>query len=403
MDGVWPPQQIYSELTKHFGDGNVAMDVKNILPGEDFREFIKKKIKECDIFLTIVGDRWTEILKARRDDPKDFVRIEIQTALESKKIVVPILVDNASMPRKEDLPLELEDFAYKEARELRAGPDFDDQMDRLIKELDRLLSKKILPKLIAVAIVIVLMTGGWYYYKDQQKIHSKIERFDNQVDDLETAIAKVNNQYKEKLKELSIQVEIISQATRALKEQATKAGLESHLYKLQDRFNLVQIQLDRKEKTLITAECSDYELAELYNIFSFEKKNYDFETAWFSLGSDVCRYKSMGSFRPTEVKINKSSVRIGFDIKLKSRFVLCNGNRREIRVNPSDRNTWGAFSADLEIVTIDWDRKLKIKNPEYTGGGPISGLDNIIKDIFSKKNNALLISQQAYPQCEGNQ
>ena len=51
--------------------------------------------------------------RCRPDDPNDYVRIEIQAALERSIPVTPVLVDGADMPRIEDLPHSLKDLTRK--------------------------------------------------------------------------------------------------------------------------------------------------------------------------------------------------------------------------------------------------------------------------------------------------
>src|SRR5262249_6566021 len=50
--------------------------------------------------------------------PNDFVRIEIQAALDRNIPVVPILLDSTSMPRSDDLPQPLKPLARRQAWEI---------------------------------------------------------------------------------------------------------------------------------------------------------------------------------------------------------------------------------------------------------------------------------------------
>lgn len=54
----------------------------------------------------------------RLDDANDFVRLETISALKRDIPVVPVLVQAAVMPRKEQLPPEMEELAYRNAVEL---------------------------------------------------------------------------------------------------------------------------------------------------------------------------------------------------------------------------------------------------------------------------------------------
>ena len=141
-DSRWPAQTIYNDLVDHFGSESVVFDIDTIPLGVDFREYLNKEVSRCDIFLAVMGDRWLEILKQRLEQPNDFVRIEIQAALERRIPVVPILVGEKPVPSEKDLPPELMDLSYKQAAEMRAGADLQSHRKRLVDGLDRLFSDK---------------------------------------------------------------------------------------------------------------------------------------------------------------------------------------------------------------------------------------------------------------------
>jgi hypothetical protein len=125
------------------GKGNVFMDVDNIPVGVDFRQHLEQAVSRCDVLLAVIGEGWLEARYAegprrgqrRLDDPEDFVRIEIKSALARKVRVVPVLVRGAAMPRAEDLPDDLRPLAFRQAAEVRPGRDFRDHLERLIRDL----------------------------------------------------------------------------------------------------------------------------------------------------------------------------------------------------------------------------------------------------------------------------
>jgi hypothetical protein len=75
----------------------------------------------------------------RVDDPNDFVRIEIESALRRDIPVIPLLVRDAKMPNADELPAELENLAYRNGIKIRPDPDFHNDMDRLIQGLNEYL------------------------------------------------------------------------------------------------------------------------------------------------------------------------------------------------------------------------------------------------------------------------
>jgi formylglycine-generating enzyme required for sulfatase activity len=141
-DSAWPAQRIYEELRNHFGAESVVIDIDSIPIGRDFREYIDEKLSVCDVLLTVIGDRWLDILEQRLDNPKHFVRLEVQAALQRNIPVIPVLVDKASVPDEGTLPPGLTRLAYQQAAEVRAGPDLPIHLKRLTGGLDQLLSPK---------------------------------------------------------------------------------------------------------------------------------------------------------------------------------------------------------------------------------------------------------------------
>jgi formylglycine-generating enzyme required for sulfatase activity len=139
-DTGYPAQNIYDRLVDHFGKESVVFDVDTIPFGLDFREYLNQEVGKCEIMLAVIGDRWLDILKQRLNEPNDFVRIEIQAALERKIPVVPVLVEKALVPSEKDLPRELVELVYKQAAEARVGSNYQAHINRLIKGLDYLLA-----------------------------------------------------------------------------------------------------------------------------------------------------------------------------------------------------------------------------------------------------------------------
>lgn len=133
--------RIYDRLIGKFGKGPIFKDVDSIPLGLDFKEYLDKKVGECDVLLAIIGDRWLNASdstgKNRLEDPADFVRIEIQSALERGIPVIPLLVRGAQMPSEESLPSSLRKLVYRNGIPIRSDPDFHRDMDRLITALEK--------------------------------------------------------------------------------------------------------------------------------------------------------------------------------------------------------------------------------------------------------------------------
>lgn len=138
--------RIYDRLTGHFGKSAIFKDVDSIPPGVDFKEHLEKAVGRCKIFLVIIGDRWLgttdSVQNSRLEDPRDFVRIEIEAALNRNILLIPILVRGAAMPAQEQLPASLQKLVYRNALPIRSDPDFHRDVDRLIEAISNYSRKK---------------------------------------------------------------------------------------------------------------------------------------------------------------------------------------------------------------------------------------------------------------------
>ena len=114
--------RLFDDLVTHFGEQKVFMDVSGIEAGRDFRKAIEESVANCGVLLVVMGPLWVtaknEAGVRRLDDPADFVREEVTSALRRDIPVIPVLVRGAEMPRPEQLPDCLQDLAYRNCVEL---------------------------------------------------------------------------------------------------------------------------------------------------------------------------------------------------------------------------------------------------------------------------------------------
>ena len=134
--------RLHDQLLEHFGRDNVFMDVDTIEPGLDFTEVIERTVALCDVLIALIGRQWLVLTEAdgqrRLDNPEDFVRREIATALQRNIRVIPALIQGMPMPRATQLPEDLQPLARRNALEL-SDMHFHRDVDALIEVLDRVL------------------------------------------------------------------------------------------------------------------------------------------------------------------------------------------------------------------------------------------------------------------------
>lgn len=176
--------RVYDHLHERFGRDRVFMDVTAIEPGADFVETIDRAVGACAALLVVIGPRWLECTGAtggrRLDDPRDFIRLEVATALRRNVRVIPVLVQGAMMPDEGALPEDLKPLARRNAIEIN-DTHWDSDLAQLAQALERIVdpdkdrdrpqpddnqtrSRKRLIRLIGsiaavAAVLVVLLTG----------------------------------------------------------------------------------------------------------------------------------------------------------------------------------------------------------------------------------------------------
>jgi len=138
--------RIYDGLVRHFGRESVFKDVDSIPYGVDFRKTLEQSVQQCDAMLVVIGRTWLssgrEDTRQRLDDQTDFVRIEIEAAIKRDIPIIPILVQEATVPRPESLPLPIQDLAYRNGLSVRRDPDFHNDLARLISAVEGIFGKR---------------------------------------------------------------------------------------------------------------------------------------------------------------------------------------------------------------------------------------------------------------------
>jgi hypothetical protein len=113
-------QALFGRLEQSFPAESLFMDVAGgIGAGQDFVRVLEEQVSACDAMLVLIGPNWLTvrdgIIRRRLDNPRDFVRIEVEAALRLGKRVIPVLVQSAEMPRADALPEPLKALARRNA------------------------------------------------------------------------------------------------------------------------------------------------------------------------------------------------------------------------------------------------------------------------------------------------
>src|SRR5919204_3037067 len=129
---------LQGDLSRRYTQEAVFRDIE-IPPGVDFAQHIYDLIDHCNIVLVMIGNGWLDARdkegKRRLDKPDDWVRLEIERALARANVeVIPVLVDGAKLPPREELPPSLASLRRLNAFELS-----DRRWDYDVNELGRYL------------------------------------------------------------------------------------------------------------------------------------------------------------------------------------------------------------------------------------------------------------------------
>ena len=129
-------------LGTYFGDERVFRDIESIEGGADFGNVIEESLQTADAVIVLIGPDWLSIKgendQRRLDDPEDWVAQEIAVAMELKKPIFPVLVENASMPRANELPDKLKPLTRYNAISLS-----DDRWKTDVERLAKIISFEI--------------------------------------------------------------------------------------------------------------------------------------------------------------------------------------------------------------------------------------------------------------------
>jgi hypothetical protein len=132
--------RLYDRLVDRFGP-TIFMDVSSIEIGQDFADAIKQAVASSQVILVLIGNEWNTLVdhEGRRqlDNPNDWIRLELEAALKHDLHIIPVLIDGASMPGRQDLPESLKDLADRQVMGIQLHRDrFQRDVEFLIGALE---------------------------------------------------------------------------------------------------------------------------------------------------------------------------------------------------------------------------------------------------------------------------
>jgi TIR domain len=132
--------RLADDLADHFGSRHIFRDIEGIELGVDFAQALNQALEACVVMLVLIGPKWLEVRDAqgrrRLDDPRDWIRQEIVTALKRGIRVVPLLIDGTPLPAEDQLPEDLQPLVRRQALEI-ADTRWRGDLQRLAETLAR--------------------------------------------------------------------------------------------------------------------------------------------------------------------------------------------------------------------------------------------------------------------------
>jgi TIR domain len=130
--------RVHDRLVKEFGANLLFMDVDGIPLGVNFVKALQEEVAKCGVLLAVIGPDWLTVRdkdgQRRVDNPNDYVRVEIATALQREIPVIPILLEGTPVPSADQLPKDLQELSLRNGINVRHSS-FHSDMDRLIRGL----------------------------------------------------------------------------------------------------------------------------------------------------------------------------------------------------------------------------------------------------------------------------
>ncbi|HEX4705511.1 MAG TPA: toll/interleukin-1 receptor domain-containing protein [Pseudonocardiaceae bacterium] len=114
---------LYTELARRFGDEHVFLDCESIPAGADFVQALLDRVRSARVLLAVIGPHWLTVTdpagRRRIDDPADWIRRELVVAFATGVRVIPVLTDQATLPREAELPADIAALSRCQYRRLR--------------------------------------------------------------------------------------------------------------------------------------------------------------------------------------------------------------------------------------------------------------------------------------------
>ncbi len=270
------------------------MDVAGLKVGAEYPKQIEDALQKSRVLLVIIGPNWMELLREKQSDgERDFVIEEISRALVQSTIIIPVLVEGASLPDSKLLPENIRGVVDWQKHVLQYES-FSSDLDKLVQIVEgrgikrknkSLVFSSTSQSVAALVASMAIIAGGLYFYFDsklsekqtiseilqfqrasserqvaaQKELRKRVDaaeaKFEeakaaSEMAELEGTAAdmKVRQQEHAKVKEAQAAFARAEQARVRAKEASERAARE------RAELEIAKAELERKKKALLKAE-----------------------------------------------------------------------------------------------------------------------------------------------------
>jgi hypothetical protein len=132
--------RLADDLRDYFGPEQIYRDIDSTRSGQDFMRQIQEALEGSRAVIVVLGPQWLSSRypdgRRRLDDPEDPLRLEVEQSLARGIAVVPVLIDNATVPPAGELPTSLRTLVQLDAHRM-SDEHWAYDFGRLVETLER--------------------------------------------------------------------------------------------------------------------------------------------------------------------------------------------------------------------------------------------------------------------------
>jgi pterin-4a-carbinolamine dehydratase len=142
LDAQADAGRLLSTLQHELGHSPPFLDTSSLAPGTEWPAEIQSALASAETVVVLIGPDWLRagvdsFGQRPIDSPSDWVRREIETALELRKRIIPVLLRQAKMPPPEVLPASIRPITALQALEIRSAY-WDHDLKLLIQQFQQM-------------------------------------------------------------------------------------------------------------------------------------------------------------------------------------------------------------------------------------------------------------------------